>query len=82
MTAAHSRMFETRDDREPLTEIGQRDEILRQLVTRSGLLRNERVAVDAERQADEQQAPWLFPRLRRMSDAAQRFEPRKTESDA
>jgi hypothetical protein len=82
MTAAHARMVEAGDDGEVLAQILERREILGQLIAGPGLFGNESIAEDPQRQTDEQKPTRLFPGLRGVSDATERFEPRQGQSDA
>ena len=82
MTAAHTRVVQAGDDGEMFAEVLKQSKILRRCVTGTRLFRDEGIAVNAQWQTDEQKTAGLFPGLRGMGDATERFEPGQAQSDA
>ena len=82
MTAADAGMLKAGDDGEAVAKVCQRSEILGHFVAGSRLLRDEGIAVNAERQTDEQQAARFLAGFGGMGDTAKGFEPGQAEGDA
>ncbi len=82
MPAGDPRMVETGDDGETVFEMRHRGEIFGEFVNEPGLLRDERIAVNAEGEADEEESARFLAGFSGMGDAAEGLEPWQAEGDA